>query len=459
MGDLKPIGSEKLQGMEKINRMIEIARYKEYIPKPINEDSSTEFKKVLADGKTYQIIKEKNGYVIMKGINESTVDYIEPMKNRKYYSSYSQALKRLNLIAKEVNINEGNEKNLSLFTESDNDDEKYYLKFQTNEQEAVPSPAPAPSPAPEPAPAPAPEPAPSPETLPDDDTTGMEDMGAETDMGDEDMGDEEEVTFKTIQKLTGKLGQKIRTFLSNEENQMSSKDIKYVINSVLSALNLDSLDEEDKEEIMSKFEGGSDDIGTEDMGDMGDMEPETGVESGESQIEPPQPPQPEGEMGEQYYDMSDSKQEDLVSSFFDEGGEMEEESYPRHKKHGSRTVSKIKHRGMKDEEASKVEEMIEGLFSESKVENVLKKYFKLEEKEKLMLEEKRTQKKLVTEQTNKLKKVIKNLSENIAQEVSSLKLINRHPDAKLIGKNKNNKCLVFEVQDRTFKITPKGSVL
>lgn len=95
MGDLKPIGSEKLQGMEKINRMIEISRYKEYIPKPINEDSSSEYKKVLSDGNTYQIVKEKSGYVIKRGLNESTSDYIEPMKQRRYFSSYSQALKKI----------------------------------------------------------------------------------------------------------------------------------------------------------------------------------------------------------------------------------------------------------------------------------------------------------------------------------------------------------------------------
>ena len=92
MGDLKPIGSEKLQGMEKINRMIEIARYKEYVPKSINENSSTEYNKVLSDGMNYQIIKEKIGYVLKRGLNESESDYIEPMKHRRYFNSYSQAL-------------------------------------------------------------------------------------------------------------------------------------------------------------------------------------------------------------------------------------------------------------------------------------------------------------------------------------------------------------------------------
>ena len=71
MGNLRPIGSEKLQGMDKINRMIEISRYKENRPNPINEDKSVEYTKTLANGKTYRIDREKNGYVIKKTISES----------------------------------------------------------------------------------------------------------------------------------------------------------------------------------------------------------------------------------------------------------------------------------------------------------------------------------------------------------------------------------------------------
>jgi len=98
MGSLKPIGSEKLQGMDKIRRIMEIARYNENTPESVNETSSIEYSKTLADGRRYEIVKERNGYVIKRTLNESTseLDYIEPMKNRKYYSSYSQALKRLN---------------------------------------------------------------------------------------------------------------------------------------------------------------------------------------------------------------------------------------------------------------------------------------------------------------------------------------------------------------------------
>jgi hypothetical protein len=57
-------------------------------------------------------------------------------------------------------------------------------------------------------------------------------MDAEVDAPDMGMepeaGAEEEVDFKVIQKLTGKLGQKIRTM--NDSVGMTSEDVKYVLN-------------------------------------------------------------------------------------------------------------------------------------------------------------------------------------------------------------------------------------
>ena len=222
MADLKPIGSEKLQGMDKIARIMEIARYNETPREEINENQTTSYTRVLADGNTYGIVKEKQGYIIKKGINESSLEYAEPMKNRKYHSSYSQALKKLNLIAGELNRLNENEVGTELFGE-----QKKILRLPKQ-----PSPAPeAPAPAPE-APAPLPEPpadeTPIPQEMGDmgGEEMPMDDMGTDEvpmdDMGTDempanDMGDEEVPTFKTIQKLTGKLGQKIRTFSESEE--------------------------------------------------------------------------------------------------------------------------------------------------------------------------------------------------------------------------------------------------
>ncbi len=138
MADLKPIGSEKLQGLEKINRILEIARYKENIPSNLNETSRVEFERVLADGNHYEIVKEKSGYVIKKRVDES-LEYIEPMKNRKHYGSYSAALKRLNLIAGEVNRLTENEEEVSMYNLGEQ--KKFTLKTP---KPAMPEPAAAP---------------------------------------------------------------------------------------------------------------------------------------------------------------------------------------------------------------------------------------------------------------------------------------------------------------------------
>jgi hypothetical protein len=113
---------------------------------------------------------------------------------------------------------------------------------------------------------------------------------------------------------------------------------------------------------------------------------------------------------------------------------------------------------MSNDHSSRMEEMIEGLFSESKVDSILEKYFKINEKEKQLLESK-------LEKSNSLKEIrkekisnIKKLSESISQEVASTKVINKYPEAKLIGKtNKNN--LVFEMNNKQLRVNTKGQIL
>ena len=124
MADLKPIGSERLTGQDKIKRIMEIARFNENIPNTLNETSRSEYGINLADGMSYEIVKERQGYIIKKVVTEGATEYIEPMKNRKYYSSYSQAFKRLNLFAAELNRLNENEEGVSLFGEQ----KKFVLK-------------------------------------------------------------------------------------------------------------------------------------------------------------------------------------------------------------------------------------------------------------------------------------------------------------------------------------------
>jgi hypothetical protein len=490
MGGLKPIGSEKLEGMDKIRRIMEIARYNENIPTPVNEDKSSEYKLSLADGNTYEIIKERQGYIIKQNISESVSDYIAPMKNRKYYSSYSQALKKMNLMAREFNQIHGNDGGTSLFEQEGEKkkDTKYVIPVdkKTGEQPittttttiAVPPvapatpaapavapvattpttpatpqpmeeqgdpallPAPAPAPAPDPnaVPAPAPDPnaVPAPEEVP---------VPEEEPMDDEDMGGkEEEVTFKTIQKLTGKLAQKIRTYSGEEE--MSSNDTKYVINSILSALDLTTLEEDDVEDIISRLEGEEEEMDSEEEGLEGE-EMDTEGEGMEGEVT-----EPEAEMGEGYDNLGNayndyisaaytSKMSDnLMNEFEDEEYDEYEDDYD-YPKHGSRE----KIRRYDDEET------FEDLFTESKVDKIISNYFAVDKNEKLLKEQKQQQ---------NLKKInekeVYRLSESIKQERSSLRFMEKNPKAILVGATVK-KNLVFKEGIKEFRITPNGEVI
>ena len=124
MADLRPLGSEKLNGTDKLRRIMEIARYNEVDRSQVNENSSVDYTRQLADGKYYSIVNEKNGYIIKSGLNESELEYTDAMQNRRYHSSYSKALKRLNLTAKELNSLHENGEEISLFGEQ----KKFVLK-------------------------------------------------------------------------------------------------------------------------------------------------------------------------------------------------------------------------------------------------------------------------------------------------------------------------------------------
>jgi len=104
--------------------------------------------------------------------------------------------------------------------------------------------------------------------------------------GDEGMEDEEgDDNTKKIQKYTGKIGQMLR-----DMDETDSDLEKYVINSIISAMHLDEMDDEDKEDIIAKLEGEEDEEGMDDFDMEGgdeevdvdlDAEEETPEEGGE----------------------------------------------------------------------------------------------------------------------------------------------------------------------------------
>ena len=402
MGDLKPLGSEKLTGQDKLNRIMEIARFNEVIPSNINETARSEYSISLADGNKYEIVKERQGYIIKKTISESETDYIEPMKNRKYYSSYSQAFKRLNLVAGELNRINENEEEVSLYGEQ----KRFTLKTPKPAAETPSMAEPAAPAAPPAVPAPSLPPSPVGDPTAGGDMSidmGMEDMGPEgevdadvsMDIETPGMGEEEPVSFKTIQKLTGKLTQKIRTLDGQEP--MTSEDIKYVINMVLSSVDLKSLTEEDREDILSKFDEESEDLGGDDMGGL-DMTDDSEVEDIQADMDIPV-----------------------------EGYEMEEGGY------GNGAI-------------------IDSIFGESAIDKVISKYFEISKKE--ILESKKNKIKESLSIKRQMEEVVK-LSETIEQELSSKKFLRENSSSKIIGIT-NKKNLVFEHNGQQVKISPEG---
>ncbi len=121
MADLKPLGSEKLTGNDKLKRILELTYYKNS-----NNKTSTSKPELVSEAKTggvYGIVKEKDGYHVKRGLNESSLDYIGGMfmKNKNKFSSYAEALKRLDLLKGQEELQEAT---------------KYVLKTKPSQEES-----------------------------------------------------------------------------------------------------------------------------------------------------------------------------------------------------------------------------------------------------------------------------------------------------------------------------------
>jgi hypothetical protein len=174
---------------------------------------------------------------------------------------------------------------------------------------------------------------------------------------------------------------------------------------VLSSLELSSLSEEDKEDIMSKFE--EDDMEGEDMSDdMGgeDMTDDTEVEDIQADMDVP------------------------VES------EMEEMDY------GNGSI-------------------FDSIFGESKVDKVISKYFEVSKKEIREGKEKQIQevskKKAVVNQI--MESVVK-MTETIEQELAAKRFLEKNINSKFVGVT-NKKNLVFETKSGQVRITTNGEIL
>jgi hypothetical protein len=245
MAEYNPLGSEKLNGDDKLKRILELTYYntsnKKSSVKPELVESSIK-------GGIYGIVKENGSYYIKQGLNEQSLDYIGGMfmKNKNRFSSYSEAFKKLEFLRGQENLQEAT---------------KYVLKQSKPQQEAPMSqPSMDVPPTPPAAPTEAP---PTPDAVPTPDA-GMDTPPA-PETGDEPTGDENSKESKRsdymaeIQKFSGKLGQELR----DQHQKMESDDIKYVLNMIISAVDLDKLHDKDREKIAKEFEPDMDDDSTE----------------------------------------------------------------------------------------------------------------------------------------------------------------------------------------------------
>ena len=297
-----------------LNRMLELANIK-----PITENkvelSSLELVKKAANDKVYAIVRENSKYFIKvtdkkQNLTESDFDYLGGLANKSKYSyrSFEDATKHLNLMFDELNrLNEGSFTNV---LESDIhllDEKKYVLKlnkpkakpetdsfdfgsdeeskdsgedvfdfgsdeeskdsgedfdFGSDEEKSD-------------------EKDKETETTggdfdfggestEDEETEELDDEGLDDELDDEELDDEDSI--KSIQKLTGKLGQKLR-----DTEDISSDMEKWVAKSVLSALDLDNMDTDDKKDIIKTIKKKSEEEDTEEDFDSAEEEFDFGV--------------------------------------------------------------------------------------------------------------------------------------------------------------------------------------
>jgi len=285
------VNPKKIKGQDKLDRIKDLMGKMS----TLNESTSlSEIENVKkgANGVTYAIIRENQNYFIKTTEKTSGTlmsedfQYIGGLQNKNLerYNSYAEALKQLNLKFDMLNESYGVKGNINLF-ESDAtevkvanasgvvmkeeepeliEDQKSVIKVDVPASEA-----------------------PVEDEVEELDVEeGGEDEDPFGEEGDEDMsmdmeveeeGDEEEGDgyTKKIQKLTGKIGQLLR-----DKDEPDAELDKYVINSIVAAIDWEEIPDEDVEDIIAKIEGEDEEDGElEGDEDMSmDMEVEEGGE-------------------------------------------------------------------------------------------------------------------------------------------------------------------------------------
>ena len=147
---------------------------------------------------------------------------------------------------------------------------------------------------------------------------GEDPFGDEDMEGDEDMDEEGDETTKKIQKYTGKIGQLLR-----DKDEPDAELDKYVINSIISAIDWDEIPDEDVEDIIAKIEGEDEEDGEGDEFETGGDEEVVDLDSEEGGDEDPFGDEGGEELAESEVEYEDDKHIVIVKDEKEDGKEEE----------------------------------------------------------------------------------------------------------------------------------------
>lgn len=257
MGDngYRPQGSEKIQNPdEKLARIREIAGIK---PKPVlteeqhrlnTKNSTVLHEATAADGKTYGLVQEGPKVYLKRLVNDH-YEYLTGDEKDYAYKNFAEGFKHMNLLFKDISEQKQYAKSINLYEggldEKKNLTERFVLKTPQAQppvsQDATPAPPPA-----EGMPPTGGDQPPAPDANPQASAELDQEFAAAD--GQADAQD----PAKAMQKMTGKLTQLMRTA---DPKIMTSDFQKSIMNSVISALKMDQMEDGDVLSIIKKLKG------------------------------------------------------------------------------------------------------------------------------------------------------------------------------------------------------------
>ena len=282
----KFVNPKKIKGQDKLNRIKDLMGKMNTLTESTSL-SELELVKKGPNGVVYGIIRENRNYFIKTStkttgeLNSNDFDYVGGLQNKgtEKYNSYAEALKHLNMKFDMLNESFGVDNNVNLFEtdgnaiaggagfgfvlpEMEGKDEEIIADQKTVLNVDVPK---------------------SEEPVEDEvemDVDVEEDpfgddetMEVDTEVEEEGDEDEGDGFTKKIQKLTGKIGQMLR-----DKDEPDAELDKYVINSIVSAIDWEEIPDEDVEDIIDKIEGEDEEDDALEGGDEVEMDAEVEVE-------------------------------------------------------------------------------------------------------------------------------------------------------------------------------------